>query len=112
MTSATNKPSKRRGFPWFKRQSAEQRRANNPAFLRHMIIERANQLDSDVENPELEVSIAEMRETVDDYLYDNGILLPEDQLHQLLRSLNFHRDDAAKFQIELKKSLSKLDANT
>ena len=99
-------------FPWFKRQSAEDRRKNNPVYLRHAIIQRTDQLDSDTENPELAVSIAEMRETVDDYLYDNGILLPEDQLKQLLRELNFHRDNAAGFQAKMNKLLNKLDANT
>lgn len=112
MKNTNNSPRKRRIFPWFKRTSAGERRAKHPAYLRHMIIERSNELKADIENPKLDVSIADMRETVDDYLYKHGILLPEDQLNQLLRELNFHRDNAAKFQIELDKSLSKLDANT
>lgn len=103
---------KRNPFPWFKRQSAEERRKNNPAYARHAILKRSDDLERDIENPKLDVSIAEMRETVDDYLYENGIILPDNQLEQLLHRLNFHRDDAAKFQIELTNALSKLDANT
>lgn len=103
---------KRTGFPWFKRQTASERRENNPVYLRHRIIQRSNELENDKENPALDISIADMRETVDDYLYENGILLPEDQLEKLLHHLNFHRDNAENFSAELAKSLNKLDANT
>lgn len=103
------KPKRR---PWFKRKSSEDRRKTNPAYLRHLILQRSNELEQDIENPKLDVSIADMREAVDDHLYQHGILLPEDQLKQLLRELNFHRDNAETFSVELAKALCKLDANT
>lgn len=103
---------KRNAFPWFKRKPYQERIKRHPAYARHLIIQRSNELEQDIENPKLDVSIADMRETVDDYLYEHGIILPDNQLKQLLRELNFHRDDAAKFQIELKNALRKLDANT
>lgn len=106
-------PTKKRiRFLLFKRKSAADRRKNNPAYIRHLIIQRSNELKQDIENPKLDVTIAEMRETVDDYLYEHGILLPEDQLKQLLRELNFHRDNAETFAFELTNALNKLDANT
>lgn len=99
-------------MPRFKRKSNEDRRKTNPAYLRHLIIQRSHELEHDIENPKLAVSIADMCEAVDDHLYEHGIILPEGQHKQLLRELNFHRDNAATFTIELTQALSKLDANT